>query len=337
MPTLKDIARMANVNKSTVSRALNDSKEVSEEKKSQILKIAHELNYKPDIAAQTLAGMPTRLIGIIVPEIDSNYYVQVVRSVEAELNSKGYDLMVASTDFDDKKELKATKAFIGRKADGIFFVGSSPNNAAVEFLSDNEGKPSIPCIFMHSEIAISKFDNIQIDGAYGFDLAIEHLVSLGHRSIGFIGEDKSSKLRLPYFKAAMKNKELKINTRHIKTGSERFEQGGYLRMKELIEEKILPTAVFAAYDSIAIGVMRAANEAGIRIPEDMSLVGYDNIRESAFLCVPLTTVYPPIARMAEIAVDMLIRRINNSEGSPISQLMLKPELIVRSTTSRAAR
>ena len=338
MATLKDIAKIANVNKSTVSKALNNSREVSEEKKKQIFEIARKLNYKPDIAAKTLAGMPSRLIGIIVPEIDSNYYVQVIKSVESELNAKGYNLIIASTNFDEKKELNATKAFIGRRVDGIVFVGSLPNNVEIELMLDNNGKPSVPSIFLHAVIStISEFDSIQIDGAYGFERAIDYLISLGHRSIGFIGEDISSKYRLPLFKTVMKEKGLEVNMRFLKSGAERFELGGYLRMKELIQEKTLPTAVFAAYDSLAMGVMRAAEEAGLRIPEDMSLVGNDNTRESAYMRTPLTTIYPPIARMAEFGTEMLIRRIKNNADLPISQLILKPELIIRETTSAVER
>lgn len=335
MVTLKEIAKLAKVNVSTVSRALNNSHEVGEEKKREIVELARSLNYTPDLSARSLVGKPTRLIGIVVPEIESNYYVQIVKSAEARLNAQGYNLMVSTTGFDCEKELQNIEVFVGRKADGIVLVASSAWDSVTRLLSGGGRRLPVPAVFIEPDTVVQSSDCVLIDGLHGYRLAIEHLLHLGHRKIGFIGEDISTRYRLPLFTKAMEEQGLKPDPCFVRSGKERFEIGGYLRMREMLRDGALPTAIMAAYDSIAVGVLKAANEAGLKIPGDISLIGYDNIREAEFLSPPLTTIFPPVEELVDSGIGMLIERIGSRSSSPASAVWLRPELIIRASMGPA--
>ncbi len=329
--TLKDIARMAEVNVSTVSRALNDSNEINEETKKKINKIAEELKYVPNPSAKALVGKKTKSIGIIVPEISSIYFAQMLNNIESELKERGYSLIVGMTHHKYRDEINYLNIFSIRNVDGIIVAGSMYKELE-KYLADIKRNYDIPIVLIQTFIPFPDYDYIMVDDSYGFNLAIEHLVSYGHNSIGFIADEVSSKMRLPKFKAAMDNVGLKYNNKYVKVGKEMFELGGYKQMNRLMEEKVLPTAIFASYDYIAIGAMKALNEHGLSVPEDISIIGYDNIREAAYLSVPLTTVSPPIQEMTKIGVKLLIDKIENKEHKVIQHVSLKPELIIRETT-----
>jgi LacI family transcriptional regulator len=332
MATIKDIAKIAGVNVSSVSRALSGSSEVSEETRVRIAKIAGELGYTPNYSARALVGKGTRLIGMVVPEISSNYYAKIVNSVENELNEKGYTLIIGTTDFKAEKETEKFNMFLGRKVEGVILAGITDIDGA-RHTAEKAGKAGIPVIFLDPVGETPGNDCILIDGSLGMRLAVEHLARLGHKSSGFIGEDISSKYRLPVFRRIAEELGIQLEERFIKSGMERFERGGYLRMKELLSEGELPTAIMAAYDNIAIGAMKALQEAGLKVPEDISVVGYDNIREAEYLSVSLTTVFPPVSEMAVEGVRLLLTRMEEktAEGNRVE--LLSPELIVRGSTS----
>ena len=333
MSTIKDIARIAGVNVSTVSRALSGSKGVGEETREKILVIANELGYTPDFSARAMVGKGTRLIGVIVPEISSNYYAQIVNCIENELTALDYSVIIGVTSFDARKEIRCVETLINRKVDGIIFSGMMNSETEV-YIQKTDKCKKINFVFLEPFQRINKYDCILIDGDIGIDDAIKHLANLGHREIGFIGEELSSRYRLEPFKKALLKNGLQYNNCYAKSGKERFESGGYLRMKELLEGNEKPTAVFAAYDNMAIGAMKAAKEAGIVIPDHMSIVSYDNIRESAYLDVPLTTIYPPIHKMSLQGVKHLVELIEGKADFDVKLLTMKPELIIRESTCK---
>lgn len=293
MVTLKDIAKRANVNVSTVSRALNDSSEINEDTKKLIRKIAEEMNYTPNMSARALTGKGTMSIGIIIPEVISGYFAQMVNFIEAELKQASYSLIVGMTHHDYREEIHYMDVFAKRKVDGIIMAFSMYKELE-KSLHTMKYHYKIPMVLIQTFKHFTDYDYIMVDDAQGIDSAIRHLHELGHREIGFLADQVSSRLRFEGFKMGMKNCGLKLNDRFVKIGNEMFEEGGYLQAKELLKEKELPTAIFAGYDHMAIGAMRAFQEQGLKVPEDISVVGYDNIREAAYLPMPLTTVSPPI-------------------------------------------
>jgi LacI family transcriptional regulator len=343
MSTIEEIAKIAGVSASTVSRALANSKKISETTRTKIEKIASELNYTPNLSARALTGKGTKLIGLIVPEITSNYYAQIVNQVESELYANGYALIIGTTGFNAKKGIRNLEVFIGRAVDGIIYadevniddvnVDEVKDKIRGYFEKDNE-KDNIPIVFIGTIGENTGHECIMVDDSYGISLLINYLAGLGHKSIGFIGEKLSKRARLPPFQKALDHLGLPYNEKFVKTdGSERFEEGGYIRMKELIAEGEMPTAVFATYDNIAIGAMRALHEAGLRVPEDISIVGFDNIRESEFLITSLTTVFPPIIEMSQRAVNILIDMIENGRKDKAAKTVIYPELVIRQSTS----
>jgi len=331
MVTLKDIAKLAGVNKSTVSRALDGSGGVSEEKRNAIIKIANDLGYIPDESAKVLAGKNAKTIGIILPEIDCNYYASVVGTIEMKLKERGYSLIIGQSGFSYENELHYLKLFIRKKVDGIIFDLYNTDT----FMEKFEGirkSINVPIVFIETSLNMPIYDVIEIDNSYGVELAIEHFAKAGCKSIGFISEYLSSKVRLPAYEEALKKFGIPIDRSLIKIGKERLEEGGYLRMKELIVQGSLPEAVFASYDTMAHGALKALTEHGIRVPQDLSIIGFDNIRESSYFTVPLTTVAPPVTEMGEIAVRTLLDKIENKGNSFVQHISLKPKLVVRSST-----
>lgn len=331
MVTLKDIARKAGVNISSVSKALHDSEEISEQKRNEIKRIAQELNYVPNLSARALTGKGSNSIGIILPEIRSNYYARMMNDIEAELNRTKYTMIMGTTNFDLKKEVQYLNVFCSRSVDGIVIIGSM-NKDIVKYIDAIQKKYDVPVVMLESFVESEQVDYIAIDNRYGISQAIRRFREAGHSRIGFISETISARTRLPWFKAAMEEHGLKVDKQHIKIGSERFEKGGYESMKQLLAEAERPTAVFASYDDMAIGAMKAIDEFGLSIPDDIALIGFDNIREAEYLLTPLTTVSPPIGEMVNIAIHLLLKNIRakqDHEKRVPQHISLKPGLIVR--------
>lgn len=239
--------------------------------------------------------------------------------------------MMGTTNFDYKNEIRYLDIFRGRKVDGILLIGSM-HEKIITYLNQAQKINEAPFVLLDTFVDYPEFDCIMIDNDYGIDAAIKHLKDRGHKRIGFISEEISSKYRLPGFKKALENNGLEFAETFVKVGKERFELGGYLRMKELLQQEIVPTALFASYDSMAIGAMKAAQELNVRIPEDISIVGFDNVREAKYLAVPLTTVSPPVNEMVDKGVEILIDKIKEEDKGTKQQIQFKPELIIRKTT-----
>lgn len=334
MITIKEVAKAAGVSPATVSRALAGSDRVTEKTRKLIEKIAHELNYTPNFSAKALIGKGTNLVGLIVPEISSNYFAQVIEYAEAALHKKGYTLIIGTTAWDLQKGLETLKIMMGRHVDGIIYADNSNMDTGVLFQSEQR-LADYPLVVIGRYGGMHLQESVVVEEAYGISLLVKHLADLGHTSIGYLGEEKSSRVRLPLFQQALQQAGLPYCEAFIKAnGTERFEAGGYLRMKELLAEGTLPTAVFATYDYFAIGALRAAHEAGLRVPEDLSITGFDNIRETEFLVPSLTTVSPPIMEMTQRAVDILIEKIQKPESrQKHATTSVYPELIVRESSA----
>jgi DNA-binding LacI/PurR family transcriptional regulator len=328
--TLKDIAKRAGVNISTVSRALNHRSDIAEETREMIESIAKELNYKPNLTAQALMGKSTKLIGVLVPEIESNYFVKIINYLEEFLRVQGYSMIMTISNFNYNLELEALELFENRNVDGIL-VACSLYDDITKRIDYLKGK-HIPVVLIEALTHLPDYDYVMIDDTHGMTLAVKHLMEQGHTRIGFISDNMNADIRYSMYLKAMSNNGLKADSKYVYKKPERFEEGGYLAAKEMLACEDRPTAVITGYDSIAIGVMKAVWEAGYRIPEDFAIIGNDNIREAAYLSKGLTTVSPPVQEMAKMAVNLLIEKIENPENKVIHNIKLKPEIIIRETT-----
>jgi len=330
MVKLKDIAKELGVSVSTVSRSLSNSSEIGEETRNKVKDIAARLNYIPNYSARSLAGGSSKSIGIILPEISSNYYVQIVEHTGAILKSEGYSFILGISNHNLNDEIQFLNEFRNKEVDGIIIAGEAHEDIVKDLRKMREIY-KLPVVLINTFVSCPECDYIMIDDFHGISSAINYLKEAGHKNIGFIGDEISTYLRFNFFKNAIAQTGLIFNERYIKTGKERFELGGYLRMKDILKEKEMPTAVFASYDNFAIGAIKAIHEAGLKIPDDISIVGFDNIREAAYLTTPLTTVSTPVKEMCHISIKLLLNKIETKDQKLIQHVSLKPELVIRET------
>jgi DNA-binding LacI/PurR family transcriptional regulator len=332
LATLKDIAGIAGVTISTVSKAINGHTDINEETKTRILKIAHQLNYFDKKKADRPQTSRNYTIGIICPEIESNFYTQIVDRIEQRVIEKGYSLFIGLSRFDPQKESNYLNLMLNKRVDGIVLITCTDKNINRSLIEIRK-KFDVPIIVVAVNQMVDYYDSIKIDDHLGVSIAINHLLELGHADIGYIG-DQLSAHRFESFKRVLADKGTRFEEKWAKIGPERFEEGGYLRMNEMLKEKSLPSAIFASYDDIAIGAMRALHEKGIRIPQDVSIVGVDNIGVASYLDSSLTTISEPVNEMGDISCAILFSKIEKVKFTVIQNVVLKPELILRETTMR---
>ncbi len=329
MANLNDIAQKLGVSVSTVSRALNNSDEISDEMKEKIRAAAAELGY----SLRGRGGRSTpewNTAGIIVPEVTSEYYAKIVSMSQELLAEKGYSSIVKITNFRINDMVEAVNCMNRIHAKCLLIVMDDE-----EIMSDRIVKAisrvGLPVMLVTCKYyPLLDFDCIHLDEYSGIVMAVQHLQERGYKRIGFIGE-KLTGNRLTIFKQALKFQGLEFNPSLSASGSERAEEGGYLRMKELLQLPQPPDAVFCSYDQMAIGAIHAIREAGKRVPEDVAILGFDDTTSSAYVEGGITTVANPYEDMLSIAVNVLTKREKNTKTSR-QQIALRPKLIVRKTT-----
>jgi Transcriptional regulators len=328
MTSLKELANLAGVDVSTVSRALNDSPRVKPKTKELIKQLAKQYNYIPDDLARGLIGKQTFTIGVIVPEFLNTFYAEIIEGFESVLSKEGYSMLFGKSGFKSENEVTCINLFYRKRVDGI--IACSISLETIDYLKKH--KRNIPIVLADTFHSCAEFDSVSIDNIFGVQCVVEYLVNHGHKSIGFIGDTVVTPQRLETYKTALERYNIVAEDKYISTGVERYEQGGYLRMSELLKLDRKPSAVFAVTDSMAIGAIRAIKESGLKVPDDISIIGFDDIAVSSFMEMPLTTVLQPKFEIGRISSELLVNRIND-KGSKFTQtIVLKPELIIRSTT-----
>jgi DNA-binding LacI/PurR family transcriptional regulator len=338
MVTLSDIALKTGLNVSTVSRALRGNSDISKETCRLAKKVAKELGYQYRKTAVTRNS----IIGVILPELSSHYYSELAHLLFNEIHKQGYGMQIALSGFSTKGIDEVYEQFIQEDVSGILICGIGIGETDVEhldrWLSERLLKSEVPVVLLGDIDADSTepIDMIYVD-VYGcMQIAVEHLMGLGHTQIGYVGEYFSD-MRYKVMCKIMRQKGLAIQPEFMKQGEERFELGGYLRTKELLSEKKWPTAIVACYDQVAIGAMRALNEAGLRIPEDMSIIGFDNIVSDEYLPVKLTSITNPAGQISVVALKLLLDNINHKDEHVIQNVALMAKLVVRNSTAAPNR
>jgi len=334
--TLKDIAEIAGVNVSTVSKALRDSSDINEQTKENIRSIADELGYKYDTKNKSQSNIEQGVegyntIGIVCPEITSNYYSEIINIIANESRKEGYLCIFGFTNFDSEIEKHYLKDLIALHVKGIIFISESLdiNNILTQY----KECLSIPLVLITPNAETKDFDCIKIDDEYGVKLSVEHLIQQGHKKIGYIGDELSNP-RLETFLKVMEENDLKVNKKWIQVSEERFERCGYELMSNLLKEGGLPTAILAAYDDIAIGAAKAVHDAGLKVPDDISIIGIDNIRVTEYYNPTLTSVAGPVEEMGRIALKLLFKKIKSPEYNVIQNVTLTPRLITRGSVKK---
>ena len=331
--TIKDIARKANVSHTTVSRALNNKSRIKNETKDKILTIARELNYRPDFIARSLVMRRTKTLGLIITTIANPFYIELSQGIETTAISQGYNIILCSTNYDLSAERKYIDMLRSKGVDGIILTSAHMGDPNIVGLAE-EGFPIILINRRtYHPVVKEKVDYVGVDNILGGFLAVEHLIRLGHKRIGVIGGSSESSVgfeRLEGGKKALTTYGMEVIGDHFLEGD--FLKGsGYQGGKRFLKMDEPPTAIFATNDYMALGTYQAIVEEGRRIPEDIALIGFNDIEFAAMKGIELTTVGQKKYEMGAQAVKMLVERIEGGGmGSP-KEMILEPELIIRKT------
>lgn len=329
MATLADIARETGVNISTVSRAMNNSTSISEDTRRRIRSVAKQVGYMPKLD-RALGYDLSQTAAIIVPEVLSGYYAKLAHCAQDRFAQKGFSTLLALSNFDAGLLRLSIAKCAQAQVKCILAVVDAFENLD-ESLFELVRRADIPILFVTAKyISSLDFDSIYIDEQRGMIMAIEYLLSRGYERIGYIG-DQYTDGRYRVYRDVMRNHNKPVPPEYVSVGDDRAEYGGYLRMREILSHRVRPDAVFAAYDQMAFGAIHAANEAGLRVPEDIGIVGFDDVVAAQYVGGGLTTVAHSYEDMMAIAVRILLRRVQTPQSTP-QQIALKPELIVRKTT-----
>jgi len=330
MATIADIAREAGVSRATVSLALNGKPGVAPETRRRILEIAERLNYQPNASAKGLALQRTQTIGVIVPDISSPFYAELVRGVEQEAGSSDYHLILCTTAGKRAREEVYLRLLGERRVDGMILVTPRGQEEAIRRFREAK----LPLAIVDRDLpSTDEVIEVVVDNLQGALTAVEYLLDLGYRRIGFINglpDLQASRDRLRGYQLALRERGIVPDKRWVCVGDYQ-EKGGYRCMKRLLEVKPPLEAVFVASDLMAMGAIRAIRNAGKDVPGDIGVVGFDGIPLSEYFNPPLTTVRQPIARMGAIACRLLLQEIRG-EAILERKVTLRTELVVRAST-----
>jgi DNA-binding LacI/PurR family transcriptional regulator len=333
--TIKDVAKEARVSIATVSRVINNLDRVKSTTRKKVEDAIEKLQFNPNQIARTMINGETKSVGLIVPHLSNDYWSQVAESIQEELWQLGYTVMLCTTSVVENpvdREIAFLKNFIQRNVDGIIF-GTLRDFSSFEH-------PDIKEILSTEQVAIVAFDQkipgisqVNGDHMYGAQIAVEHLIKLGHTQIAYIGGTLTNPDRELGYRNAHVMNNLVVNESTIKRGSATYEFG-YSSILELLNSKEEFTALFCGNDLIAIGAMQAIESMGLKVPDDIAIIGYDDINLSSMIKPALTTIRQPIKKMAKSAVDLLIEMIENRtllENNP-KTLMFQMELVTRESS-----
>ncbi|AEF53133.1 LacI family DNA-binding transcriptional regulator [Marinomonas posidonica] len=329
MATIKDIARLSGAGASTVSRVINKSGYVSNTTRLRIEKAIIELGYTPNIGARTLRSGKSNLIGILVPSIKVDFFARLAHKLEQMLFAQGYQTMICSTAEDTKHEAKYIEMLLNQKVAGVMVASVGNESAAFTKLQN----ANIPVLALDRQLIGLDVPFVRADHFEGGRLAAEHLISLGHQSISIIGApDQSEPVKLRTEGAIETCKKAGIKVPNTILGSKHSVWACESLANEALSFSPRPTAIIATSDIAAIGVLHAARELGINIPEDLSVTGFDDTPMASYVFPPITTIAQPIEEIAEVAIKTMISFIKKANIDINQKIMLPVNLKIRKST-----
>ena len=331
-PSLKDVAALAGTSVATASRVLNNSGYIGEDTRSKVLKAAELLNYQPNLQAKGLRRGSSRTVGLLIPNLLNMYYTYLADSISQMLTDNGYQLLLSSTRDDPEIEQDTLLKMIGHDVDGLIWVPT----AGTTRLLDDLRTQKVPAVSIVRRVSDDALDTIVFEDFSGSRAATRHLLSLGHRRIAFIGGDinySSNRERWEGFLSMMDESGVPVDEKLVKLGAVRSLWGS-LAITELLSLAPPPTAIFIASNAIMPGVMKALRQNGVAIPEQISLICFDDLEWFAYFNPPISAVATSHERLAEAAVNLLMRRIQEPFDPERPPLLMKVsfELMIRSST-----
>ena len=328
--TLKEIGEKVGVSKSTVHRALQNQPMISFETKEKVLQAVKEYNYEPNVLARGLLKVKTYTLGVIITDIGSSYYSKIVRGIEDEAEKRDYSVLLYNSDRNIGKLQRCIKELKRRAVDGIMIA---PFNDETESFQDLK-REKFPFILFNSEIKMEA-EQVFSDDLTGAFMMTEYLIKLGHRRIGYITtsmQDSQAQSKLEGYKMALQKYNLDWDDALVETCTPSYtRESEYNATNNLLKMRHRPSAIFAVSDFVALGALEAAKEAGLMVPRDISIAGYDDREDIISLVKPrLTTVATPKEELGIAATKALIKEIDREEKErEYSSIKLKPRLVIR--------
>ena len=336
-PRLADVAARAGVSKKTVSNVINEYPYVSEETRARVLGAIQELGYRPNLSARNLAQGRTGIIALVIPQLDMPYFSELARHVVEVAQRRSWVVLIEQTMNDRTEEQRILDGDLSRRIDGVLFSPSRISATALRRRTD-----TTPMVLLGEVIYDGSFDHVAIDNVAAARLAARHLLDIGRRRIAAIGAGGSrargaARQRLEGYGLALTEAGLPIDPDLIRQTPSYLGEAGEAAMDELLRLPRPPDAVFCFTDLLALGALRAIHRRGLRVPDDIAVVGHDDIPYGRISTPALTTIAPDKRAIAEIAVDLLNRRVAERTPSPPQQVHAEFELKIRESTTGVGR
>ncbi|RDY29593.1 LacI family transcriptional regulator [Romboutsia weinsteinii] len=308
--TIKDVAKQAGVSISTVSRVINDSKPVTDEVKQKVLDVIKETGYIPNPLARSLVTKKSQLIGVIVPELSDSFVNEILNGIEEVAKMYDYDILLANTYSSKEQELKSINLLRAKQVEGIVMISWLVDEDQINYI-ENCGIPATYISKTARDYDIYSVSTSNEEATYDMT---KYLIDQGHEKIAFVMTSKDDtcleRERFSGYSNALKEHNIEIDTNLVKRGGTTYETG-YTCMKELLDEGVVPHAAFVTGDEAAIGAINAICDAGYRVPEDISVAGFNDVKLAKIYRPKLTTVFQPLYDMGAVAMRMVIKMINN--------------------------
>ncbi len=330
MATIYDIAKKAGVSITTVSRVINNHPYVRYETRQRVKQVLEETNFIPNLNAGSLVRKTTNTFAVIVPDITNNFFTTLLRGIEDKANESGFVVIYGNTDENSAKEYSYLQTFMKRRVDGIIIDAVLAQSKNIKSII----KRDIPLALIDREIDNLQIDYVGSNNSKGAEDLVHYLIELGHRQIALISgtpEISVYRQRMEGYKTAQQKAGISINQNMLLWGEKPNLETGYLLTKKLLQNILRPTAIFAANNFLANGVMRALHEAHLEVPKDISVVCFDAADTDAILNPFFTSMVQPAYTMGQMAVELLLRRLKHI-SSTTTKVILEPQFFIREST-----
>lgn len=328
--TMKDVAKIAGVSTATVSHVINGTRNVSDEVRVRVLDAMAQIKYRPNVLARGLRTKKTNTLALIIPDITNPFFTEFTRGFQDTADKKDFIVFLCNTDRQLSRELR----FLELMWQQVGGVALNPSKVRVEDLN-HLLQTHIPIVLIGTQIDHPDLDVVMVDAVQGSIDVVQYLYELGHSRIGIVGGLRSTSsglLRYQGYCQGLKKYDLPFNEQLITEGEFTYD-GGQKCMNQLLSIPLPPTAVFATSDVMALGAKRAIEENGLVIPDDISIIGFDDIVEVSRVRPKLSTVAQPIYKMGVISAEILFDRLKKNGQLPRKKVVLKHEVVVRESTS----
>ncbi|MUT65771.1 LacI family DNA-binding transcriptional regulator [Paenibacillus sp. NEAU-GSW1] len=326
--TIYDVAKEAGVSIATVSLVINGKGKISEERREEIRRIMERMGYKPSMIASALTGKKTYALGLLVPDISNPFFAEIARAVEDEGQRHGYSVFICSTDNKDEKVEHYAALLQQKNVDGVIISTGMQQLSVLKPLLQG----GVPVALLAREFPLVTIPSVVVDDYAGGAAAAEHLISLGHRRLAVLAEQdsiSSSRERVRGFRQTAEAAGISLDPAYVLSCGRK---DGKERAMELLSMPNRPSAIFCCNDLLAIEAFRAVKESGLRIPQDCSIVGFDDTVLASVTDPPLTTIAQPIEQLGQTAVQLLVRQIAKPGEEP-EKIVLRPSISVRQSAS----